>query len=175
MLQIKCPKCEHIENVEDSRSGEAVTCSECGNVSMAPSVGATPPAGEAPASPVPPQVQVAPKDPEKDPRMWGMFCHLAALSGFLGIPLGWILGPLVVWLIKKEDYPFVDQQGKESINFQISMTIYMFASAVLIFVLVGFLLLPALVIFDIVMVILATIKANEGKSFRYPLTIRFLK
>ena len=175
MLQIKCLKCGHVENVEDHQAGQEVNCSECGNVNAAPSVGATSPAGEVPPCSAPPQAQTAPRDPEKDSRMWGMFCHLAAFVGLLGVPLGCILGPLVVWLIKKEDYPFVDQQGKESINFQISMTIYMFVSAVLIIVIIGFLLLAALIILDVVMVILAAIKANEGKSFRYPLTIRFLK
>ena len=111
----------------------------------------------------------------KDEQMWGMFCHLAALTAFLGIPFGHIIGPLVIWLIKKEEYPFVDEQGKESLNFQISMTIYAFGAALLIIVLIGIPLLICLVIAEFVLVIVASIKANDGVSFRYPLTIRFLK
>ena len=58
----------------------------------------------------------------KDERMWGMFCHLAALAGFI-IPFGNIIGPLIVWQIKKEEFPFVEDQGKESLKFQISIFI----------------------------------------------------
>ncbi len=109
----------------------------------------------------------------QDERMWGMFCHLSALAGYI-IPLGFILGPVVIWSIKKMEYPFVDDQGKEAINFQISMFIYMIASAILIIIVVGILLLIALGIFQLVMVIIASIKTNNGETFRYPLTIRFI-
>jgi len=112
---------------------------------------------------------------DKDTRMWGMFCHLSALCGFIGIPLGSVLGPLIIWLIKREEHPFIDAQGKEALNFQISMVIYGAVSALLIFVLIGFLLLFALLVLDVVCTIMAAVKANDGVSFRYPLTIRFLK
>ena len=112
---------------------------------------------------------------EKDSRLYGMLCHLLALTMLIGIPLGNILGPLVIWLIKKDMYPFVDDQGKESLNFQISMTIYAIVSGILMFVLIGFLLLPAVIIIDIVLVIIALIQANQGVAYRYPLTIRFFK
>ena len=106
--------------------------------------------------------------------MWAMFCHLSALAGFV-IPLGNIFGPLVIWLMKKDEYPLVDDQGKEALNFQISMTIYYIGAAVLILILIGIILLPALVIFSLVMTVIAMIKANEGVAYRYPVTIRFLK
>jgi uncharacterized protein len=112
---------------------------------------------------------------EMDPqaRTWGMLCHLAAFAYF--IPVGHILGPLIVWLIKKDQYPFVDRQGKESLNFQITMTLCGVVAWLLVFVLIGFLLLPAVFIFNVVMVILAAVKANRGEDVRYPLSIRFIK
>lgn len=71
--------------------------------------------------------------------------------------------------------PLVEDQGKESLNFQISMTIYFIVAWILVFILIGFVLLAALVIFDMVMVIIASVKANNGEKFRYPLCIRFIK
>ncbi|MBT9138869.1 MAG: hypothetical protein DDT31_01447 [Syntrophomonadaceae bacterium] len=82
---------------------------------------------------------------------------------------------MVIWLIKKEESPLVDDQGKESLNFQISMTIYVLISALLTLVVIGFVLLVGLGIFGIVMVIMASVKANKGEKFRYPLCIRFIK
>lgn len=109
----------------------------------------------------------------KEERNWAMACHLAALSAvFTGI--GAIVGPLVVWLIKKDEMPFVDDQGKEALNFQITMMIASLISAVLMIVLIGFLLLALIAIFDLVMVIIASIKAADGEAFRYPLTLRLI-
>ncbi len=112
---------------------------------------------------------------DKQARNWGMLCHLTALAALLGIPFGHLLGPLVVWLIKKNEYPFVDEQGKESLNFQISVTIYSLPLFILIFVLVGIPLLIALFVVDVILVIVAAVKASNGESYRYPLTIRFIK
>jgi len=126
-----------------------------------------------PQSPVPPVPQQPAVD-VRDQNMWAMFAHLSALAGFV-IPLGHIIGPLVVWLIKKDIYAFVDDQGKESLNFQISMTIYYVVAIVLILLLIGILLLAALALFSLIMVIVAGLKANQGEKFRYPVTIRFVK
>ena len=109
-----------------------------------------------------------------DERMWGMLCHLSTLSGYL-IPFGNIIGPLVVWLIKKDEYAFVEDQGKEALNFQISVMIYSIVSGILVFLIIGLPLLIAVLIFDLVMTIVAAVKANEGEYYRYPLTIRFIK
>ena len=114
------------------------------------------------------------EEPTKDERMWGMFCHLIAFSGYL-IPFGSVLGPLIIWLIKKDEMPFVDDQGKESLNFQLTMLIAVIISAILMLVFIGFLLLGVLIIFQIVVVIVASIKANDGIKYRYPYTIRFIK
>jgi len=110
----------------------------------------------------------------KDERTWGMLCHLAAFSGFI-IPLGNVLGPLVIWLIKKDEMPFVNDQGKESLNFQLTMMIALIISAILVVVLIGFALLAILAVFQIIVLIIATIKANEGVRYRYPYAIRFIK
>lgn len=109
----------------------------------------------------------------QDEKMWGMFCHLSALAGTI-IPLGSIIGPLVIWSIKKDEYPFVDEQGKEALNFNISMAIYLVISAILVIVVIGILMLIALAIFQLIMIIIAGIKANNGESFKYPLSIRFI-
>ena len=111
---------------------------------------------------------------DQQARTWGMLCHLSAFAGFVGIPLGNILGPLVVWMIKKDECPFVDDQGKESLNFQISMLIYEIVAALLMLALVGFVLLPILLIAQIVLMIMASVAANRGEAYRYPLTIRFI-
>jgi uncharacterized Tic20 family protein len=111
---------------------------------------------------------------KRNEHTWGMLCHLAALAGYV-IPLGNIVGPLVVWLIKKDEYPFVDEQGKSSLNFQISMLIYEIVSIILSLILIGFIMLIALLIVNLVCVILAAVHANDGKSFRYPLSITFLR
>lgn len=117
---------------------------------------------------------------------WAMGCHLAALALFVGIPFGNILGPLVIWLIKKDQYEIVDQQGKEALNFQISMTIYGIvgiAAAVLSTITlilapvaaVLMLLLIGLALLDLVLIIVATVKVSNGESYQYPLTIRFIQ
>lgn len=89
-----------------------------------------------------------------------------------GIPS--VLGPLVMWILKKAEDPYVDFHGKEAINFNLSILIYAIVAGVLIFVAVGLLLLPAVLITWLVFVIIATVKAGAGEHYRYPLTIRFV-
>lgn len=109
----------------------------------------------------------------KDERMWAMLSHLSALAFFV-FPFGNIIGPLVVWLVKKDEYPFVDDQGKESLNFQISVSLYGIVAGVLILVLIGIPLLIGLFFFNFILVVIASVKANDGVYYRYPLTIRFI-
>jgi uncharacterized Tic20 family protein len=106
---------------------------------------------------------------------WATFCHVGALSLYLGIPFGHIIIPLVLWLIKKNEYPFVDEQGKESLNFQISMSIYALVAGLLTFALVGFLVFPILIVVHVVFIITAIVKTNKGENYRYPITIRIIK
>ena len=119
-------------------------------------------------------VNIQARTMSKDEKTYAMLCHFLAFSGY-AIPLGHIIGPLILWLVKKDEFPLVDDQGKESINFQITMTIGFLISIVLCFVLIGFVLLVGLAIFDLIIVIVAGIKANEGVQYRYPVNIRFIK
>jgi uncharacterized Tic20 family protein len=112
--------------------------------------------------------------PVPDQRQWAMFAHLSALAGLV-MPFGSILGPLIVWLIKKDTMPLVNDQGKEALNFNITVAMAAVVCGVLVFVLVGFLLLPALVITWLAFVIIATIKASEGVTYRYPFTLRLVQ
>lgn len=107
-------------------------------------------------------------------KQWGMFAHLAALAGIV-IPLGNLLGPLIVWLVKKDTMPFVADQGKEALNFNITVFIAAFASGILTLVLIGFLLLIVVGIAWLVLTILAALAANKGETYRYPFTLRLVK
>jgi uncharacterized protein len=110
-----------------------------------------------------------------DIRTWCVLCHASALLGLFFHFLGHLLGPLIVWLVKRGDSPEVDAHGKESLNFQISMLIYDAVAAILCFVLIGIPLLIALWVLNTVLVIIAAIQASEGKFYRYPITIRLIK
>ncbi len=110
----------------------------------------------------------------QDDRTFGMLAHLSALAGFI-FPFGNIIGPLVVWLMKKDQSDWVDKQGKESLNFQISITIYAIVAGILMVILIGILLLIAVGIFSLVMIIMASVKTSNGEDFKYPLCIPFLK
>ena len=111
----------------------------------------------------------------KDARNWAMACHLVALVGLLGNGIGFLIGPLIVWLIKKDEHPFIDEQGKEAVNFQITMFLAFIIAALLIFVLIGLLLLPILVVINIVFPIIAATKASTGEHYRYPFSIRLIQ
>jgi len=110
----------------------------------------------------------------KEVRQWGMFCHFAAFLGLV-FPLGNLLGPLIVWQLKKDLDPFVDDQGKEALNFQITVALAMLVSFLLVFVVVGLILLWLVGIAALVLTIIAGIKANEGKAYRYPFCWRLVK
>ena len=108
-------------------------------------------------------------------RTWTVLCHASALVGFFVPWAGHILGPLIIWLVKRGDSPEIDAHGKESLNFQISMLIYSLIAGVLCLVLIGFVLLIILHILNLVLVIIASIQASEGKLYRYPISIRLIK
>ncbi|MEE4312409.1 MAG: DUF4870 domain-containing protein [candidate division KSB1 bacterium] len=111
--------------------------------------------------------------PSKDEKMWAMLCHVSTIIGFV-IPFGNILAPLVIWLIKKDEYPLVNDQGKEAVNFQITMTIAILISAFLTIILIGIPLLIALGIAWIVLIVIASMKSYEGEEYRYPYAIRLI-
>jgi uncharacterized Tic20 family protein len=108
-------------------------------------------------------------------RRWAMFCHLAGLAWMMVWPLpiiGGVVATLIVWQIKKDDAPFIDRSGKQAFNFQLSMLIY---SAVLAITVIGVFLVPVVAVLNIVFTIIAAIRAGDGKGYRYPLSIEFIK
>jgi uncharacterized Tic20 family protein len=111
---------------------------------------------------------------EKEERQWAMFAHIGTFSSMF-IPLGNFIAPIVIWQIKKHESDFVVEQAKESLNFQITLIIYFIISIPLCFIIIGFFLIFALVIFGLIMVIVGGIRANEGEDFCYPMTLRLLK
>ena len=124
--------------------------------------------------PTPPVGVTAPTVSSTNVRTWNILCHASALLGvFLHLP-GHLLGPLIVWLAKRDDSPEIDAHGKESVNFQISMLIYNGIAVVFCLVLVGFAFLAVLWVLNAVFVIVASIKAGNGEVYRYPFTLRFI-
>ncbi|SDT07873.1 hypothetical protein SAMN05216421_2846 [Halopseudomonas xinjiangensis] len=112
--------------------------------------------------------------PDPEARKWALFAHL---SGFLGclIPMGNLIGPLLVWQLKKDQHPFIDDQGKEALNFQITVTIAALICLLLMLIVIGLLLIWVVAIGAVVLMIIAAIKANEGQAYRYPFCWRIIK
>lgn len=106
--------------------------------------------------------------PTSDEKNIALLCHIGTFFG------GFIV-PLIVWLIKKEESEFITRHAKESLNFQISLLIYIVASSVLMIILIGVFLMFAVGIFAFITVILATVAASGGKDYKYPLNLRFIK
>ena len=103
-----------------------------------------------------------------------MACHLGSLLGF-AVPFGNIIVPLIIWSMYKDQFPLVDEQGKESVNFQLSMTLYIIISIVLSIIVIGIFLIATFAILSIILVIIAALKVDKGEDFRYPLMIRFIR
>ena len=127
-------------------------------------------------------VPLPPPNPESQARTWNMFCHLSALAGFVGVPFGTILGPLLVWQIKKNEIPSVEVHGKAALNFQLTVMIAVLGSAAVAFALsffcIGFLLFPLVILIalcGLIFPIIAGIKANDGKDYKYPCSFEFVK
>jgi uncharacterized Tic20 family protein len=111
----------------------------------------------------------------KEEQNWAMICHLAALAGFL-MPFGNLLGPLLIWLLKRVDMPLVDSHGKEALNFQITVTLAILVCVPLVFVLVGVPLIILIVIAALIMTIMAAVQVSNGNlAYRYPFALRLLK
>lgn len=124
---------------------------------------------------------------ESDTRTWAMLAHLAALAGYV-VPLGNVIGPLVVWLSKRDTMPFVDYHGRESLNFHITIAIgyvvlflLAFLSVFLSIIMIGFLLMPLVIlliiglgVFELVITIMAALEANRGNLYRYPFSLRLI-
>lgn len=115
------------------------------------------------------------EDTTRDARKWAMFCHLAGLIWMLPCPLpiiGGVVGALILWQIKKDDHPFIAENGRRAVNFQISMLIYAVGLTITV---IGIFLLPVVAVLNIVFTIIAAIKAGDGKDYDYPLSIELIK
>jgi len=105
----------------------------------------------------------------------GMLCHLLSFCAYI-FPFGNLVGPLILWLVKRDEDPFLNESGKEVLNFQISLTIYAFISGLLVFAFgLGIILLIIIGVASIILTIIAAIKANEGIVYQYPFSIRLIK
>lgn len=124
--------------------------------------------------------------PNAENRQWAMIAHFSAFVGLLFIPISMaipffgmipfaVIAPLVIWLMKKDTMPFVNDQGKEAVNFNITVFIAGVICSILIFVLIGLLLLPLLLLAWIILVIMAGLAANKGETYRYPVCLRLIK
>lgn len=116
--------------------------------------------------------QVASSD--KSARMWSMILHLSLLSNFI-IPIAGIIAPIVIWQIKKDEFPIVDAHGKNAVNWIISAVIYGAVCLILTLAVIGIFLFAILGVLAIVFPVIAGIKANNGEVWKYPLSIQFLK
>ena len=141
----------------------------------------TPPTITPPPSSTPPPGAPPPANPDSQARMWNMWCHLSALAGFV-VPLGFVIGPLLVWQIKKNEFPSVDYHGKMALNFQITVAIAIFAlvfvGLILLHFCIGIIFFPLasiVGILDLVFTIIAGIKANNGEDYRYPYSLELIK
>jgi uncharacterized Tic20 family protein len=112
--------------------------------------------------------------PTRDERQWAMLCHVSAMLMYV-TAIGGLVAPFVIWLLKREEMPFVADQGKETINFQITILLALAAAVVLMLVVVGFVLFWALLAFHFVVTIVAAVKVTEGVAYRYPFCWRVLK
>ncbi len=110
---------------------------------------------------------------DEDEQMWGLLLHLSAFAGFL-IPFGNLIGPIIIWQVKKDESNFLDEVGREAVNFQIAITIYTFVSALLIPVFIGLLLIVAVTLGMIVFTVIAAIKASDGECYRFPMIFRVI-
>jgi uncharacterized protein len=118
--------------------------------------------------------QPVPSAPSASPaRTWEMLAHLSALLGFI-LPLGNLLGPFLVWQLKKNEYPSVETHARAALNFQISCLIYFLVAALLVIIAVGIPLMFAVGLFNLIFVILSTIAVNDGKPWNYPASLKFL-
>lgn len=127
------------------------------------------------AATAPPHVAAAGEITESQ-RTYATFLHLAPLLAHFALPaLGGILVALVMWQIKADQSPFLDDHGKEAVNFQITIALYLLVSGLMVLVLIGFLLLPAVFVLMIAGGALAARAGNQGRYHRYPMSLRFIR
>ena len=121
------------------------------------------------------ETRVEVQEPDSDARLWAMIAHLAGFLGYFLPVIGSLIGPLIVWHLNKDLHRYVDEQGKEALNFQITVMIAALVCVLLMLIAVGFLLIWVVAVGAIVLMIIAAIKANEGAPYRYPFCLRLIK
>jgi len=107
-------------------------------------------------------------------RNWAMLCHLSAFASFF-FPFGGIIGPLICWLSKKDESAWVSVNGRNALNFQLSVLLYIVLAIPLILIIIGIPIIMLLVTLKIICIIIASVKASKGEQFRYPLMIPFIQ
>jgi uncharacterized Tic20 family protein len=107
-------------------------------------------------------------------RNWAMFCHLSAFAGFF-FPFGGIIGPLICWLSRRDEYEWVKVNGRNSLNFHLSILLYMILVAPLCIIIIGFPIIGFLFLLKIICIIIGSVKAAKGELFKYPISIPFLQ
>lgn len=107
-------------------------------------------------------------------RNWAMLCHLSGFAGFF-FPFGAIIGPLVCWLSKRDDSSWVNENGRASLNFQLSMLLYIVLAIPLCFIVIGIPIIFILGTLKIICIVIASVKASKGEKFKYPLVIPFIQ
>lgn len=131
-------------------------------------------------------VPLAPEAPDAEQRQWAMAAHLCGLLWLFGggsilfwpfgtLALFTVLGPLIIWKAKGEGRPFVTEQAKEALNFQLTMLLAGLAGWILVIVLVGILVIWVLGLLNLILVIIAAIQVNDGKPYRYPFALRLVQ
>ena len=165
----------HRLHQEGALSAEEFAQAKSNLLSGQPAAGPQSAPGYAPPGAVPPVP--APLDParmERETRQWAFFLHLSVLAGFV-VPIAGFVAPIVIWQLKKDDLPGIDAHGKNVVNWLISKLIYVVVSVVLLLAVIGFVLLPVVLVLGIVFPIMGAVKANNGEVWKYPLAIRFLQ
>jgi uncharacterized protein len=122
----------------------------------------------------PPEGGVLSAAPSRDERQWAMLCHISAMLMYVTV-IGGFVAPLVIWLMKRDEMPFVLDQGRETLNFQITILLALIGACILMLVLIGFVLVPALLLFHFIVTIIAAVKVSEGVAYRYPFCWRVLR
>ena len=119
---------------------------------------------------------------DKQQRKWAMFCHLAGLAGLSPLlpVIGSVIAPLVIWQLKEDAFPFVAEQGRRAVNFQLSMLLYVTIGIIICFVsVVGAFLVPVVFcvfsLVNVIFVLVAAVRANRGQHYSYPIAFRFFK
>ena len=112
--------------------------------------------------------------PTRDERQWAMLCHLSAMLMYCTV-IGGFIAPLVIWLLKRDEMPFVADQGRETLNFQITTLLALIAGGLLAIVLIGFVIIGAVLLFHFIVTVIATVKVSEGVLYRYPICWRVIR